>query len=256
MGRGAFEVIWEIEPATSPDLRSVRLQIGVLSSVSSVFLIPDNHIGRATVSSIAVAHEVIDMGGRAIACLNARDRNTLGFRRDLLTAAAYGVDEFLFVYGDRPESGRRSDDLTVRTMLEKARRFDQRVAPLPLRLGAAAALTPLPPWKRAADFLVAQVGFSVDQLLRWRSALDFAGNVYAGVLVVASAPMAKKLSADFPQLEVPGWLVERVEQDTAAGVDFACEMVCAIRDSGAFDGVHLIPVRRYRDVARRLENLL
>ena len=45
------------------------------------------------------------MGGRSIACLNARDRNLLGFRRDLLTAAAYGVDEFLFVYGDRPESG-------------------------------------------------------------------------------------------------------------------------------------------------------
>ena len=45
------------------------------------------------------------MGGRAIACLNARDRNVLGFRRDLLTAAAYGVDEFLFVYGDRPETG-------------------------------------------------------------------------------------------------------------------------------------------------------
>ena len=45
------------------------------------------------------------MGGHTIACLNARDRNLLGFRRDLLTAAAYGVDEFLFVYGDQPESG-------------------------------------------------------------------------------------------------------------------------------------------------------
>ncbi len=132
MAAGTFEVICEIEPATSPDLRQVRLQIGVLSAVSSVFLIPDNHIGRATVSSIAVAREVIDMGGRAIACLNARDRNTLGFRRDLLTAAAYGVDEFLFVYGDRPESGRRSDDLTVRAMLDEARRFEhhhQRRAP-------------------------------------------------------------------------------------------------------------------------------
>ena len=91
MTEGAFEVICEIEPATSPDLRRVRHQIGELSAVSSRFLVPDNHIGRATVSSIAVAHEVIEMGGRAIACLNARDRNTLGFRRDLLTAAAYGV---------------------------------------------------------------------------------------------------------------------------------------------------------------------
>src|SRR3954449_1505544 len=119
----AFEIVCEIEPPTKPDLRHVRHQIGVLAPVAHSFLIPDNHIGRATVSSIAVAHEVDAMGGRSIACLNSRDRNLLGFRRDLLTAAAYGVDEFLFVYGDRPETGRRSDDLTVRSMIDEARRF-------------------------------------------------------------------------------------------------------------------------------------
>ena len=99
-----FSIVCEVEPATRADLMQVRQQIGVMSRIASSFLIPDNHIGRATVSSIAVAHEVALMGGRAIACLNARDRNVLGFRRDLLTAAAYGVDEFLFVYGDRPET--------------------------------------------------------------------------------------------------------------------------------------------------------
>jgi len=102
-----FGLVCEVEPATTPDLMRVRHQIGVMSKIASAFLIPDNHIGRATVSSIAVAHEVALMGGRSIACLNARDRNLLGFRRDLLTAAAYDVDEFLFVYGDRPESGTR-----------------------------------------------------------------------------------------------------------------------------------------------------
>jgi methylenetetrahydrofolate reductase (NADPH) len=76
---GDFEVICEIEPATQPDLVRVRRQIGVLSAITSRLLIPDNHIGRATVSSIAVAHEVALMGGRAVACLNARDRNILGF---------------------------------------------------------------------------------------------------------------------------------------------------------------------------------
>ena len=73
----AFELICEIEPPTKPDLKHVRHQIGVLSKVADGFLIPDNHIGRATVSSIAVAHEVELMGGRSIACLNSRDRNLL-----------------------------------------------------------------------------------------------------------------------------------------------------------------------------------
>jgi hypothetical protein len=101
VGRG-FEIVCEVEPATHSDLMRVRHQIAVLSRVASSFLIPDNHIGRATVSSVAVAHEVGKMGGQPIACLNARDRNVLGLRRDLLTAAAYGVQELLFVYGDRP----------------------------------------------------------------------------------------------------------------------------------------------------------
>ena len=100
-----FRIVCEIEPPTRPDLKHARHQIGVLSPVSDSFLIPDNHIGRATMSSIAVANEVQAMGGRSIACLNSRDRNLLGFRRDLLTAAAYGVDQFLFVHGDKPSAG-------------------------------------------------------------------------------------------------------------------------------------------------------
>lgn len=253
-----FRVVCEVEPATQPDLMRVRHQIGVLSAISSAFLIPDNHIGRATVSSIAVAHEVARMGGRAIACLNARDRNVLGFRRDLLTAAAYGVNEFLFVYGDRPESGRRSDDLTVRSMLAEARRFAaSHGSPAgPLQVGVTSTLRPLPAWKQEADFLFAQVTFSLDRLLEWRAALAFDGPVYAGVMVVASAEMGRKLTSQIPQLAVPDEVLRQLEEHPEAGVDLACELVAQIRDSGAFDGVHLIPVRRYREVARRLETTL
>src|SRR5882757_8348247 len=144
-----FQVVCEIEPPTRPDLMHVRHQIGTLSKVASSFLIPDNHIGRATVSSVAVAHEVQAMGGRSIACLNSRDRNMLGFRRDLLTAAAYGVEEFLFVYGDRPESGSRSDDLTVRSMLAEARRFAAAHEAWSggIRLGVTSGLRQLPSYK-------------------------------------------------------------------------------------------------------------
>jgi methylenetetrahydrofolate reductase (NADPH) len=257
MANPPFEVVCEIEPATGPDLRRVRHQIGVLSAVSSTFLVPDNHIGRATVSSIAVAHEVTLMGGRAIACLNARDRNTLGFRRDLLTAAAYGVDELLFVYGDRPESGRRSDDLTVKVMIEQAREFNARHmnGGPGFRAGVATQLAPLPAWKKEADFLFVQASFSLERLLEWRASLDFAGPVYAGVLVLASAPMARKLAATVPQLAAPEHLIAQVERDRSAGVEFGCQMVCDIRSAGGFAGVHLIPVGRYREVARRLEEL-
>jgi methylenetetrahydrofolate reductase (NADPH) len=251
-----FELVCEIEPATTGDLMRVRHQVGVMSRVASMFLIPDNHIGRATVSSIAVAHEVALMGGRALACLNARDRNVLGFRRDLLTALAYGVEEFLFVYGDRPETGSRSDDLTVRAMLTEARRFPQQAGTSSrLRVGVTTGLRALPRWKTEADFLFVQVSYSLEELLAWRATIEFDGPVYAGVMAVPSAAMAAKLSAAIPQLTVPADVIERLEGDPGAGVELACEAVEAIRASRQFDGVHLIPVTRYREVATRLELL-
>jgi 5,10-methylenetetrahydrofolate reductase len=251
---GGFELICEVEPATRPDLTGVRHQIGVMSRIATAFLIPDNHMGRATVSSIAVAHEVSLMGGKPIACINARDRNQLGFRRDLLTADAYGVTDFLFVRGDRPESGARSDDLTVKLMLELARRSEPDRS-VNRRIGVAAGPGPLPSWKREADFVCVQVAHSLPALLAWRDGARFDGPVYAGVLVLASAAMARKLSAEVPQLAVDRAIVDQLERDPDAGVDMACELIGALRQSGALDGVHLIPVTRYREVAARLEQL-
>ena len=251
-----FELVCEIEPPTRPDLTRVRHQIGVLSLVADSFLIPDNHIGRATVSSVAVAHEVQAMGARGIACLNSRDRNLLGFRRDLLTAAAYGVDRFLFVHGDKPTAGGRTSELTVRAMIEEARGAAEDPAFAgcpPFGVGVTSGLRPVPAWKTAADFTFVQVSFSVDALLRWRESTSLQVPVYAGVMVLASAGMARNLASAIPDIDIPGQLVEDVERDRSAGVDAACEQILAIRDSGAFDGVHLVPVSRYREVAARLE---
>jgi methylenetetrahydrofolate reductase (NADPH) len=233
----------------------VRHQIGVLSKVATGYLIPDNHVGRATVSSVAVAHEVDRMGGRAIACLNARDRNALGFQRDLLTSAAYGVDEFLFVYGDDPAAGARTGQLTVRSMIEHLRRFgDEHPGTAGrLRAGATTRLRPVPAWKRDADFLFVQVSFDLDALLAWRDTVDFDGAVYAGVMVLPSASMARKLVAAIPEIDVPDHWLEAIEGDRTAGVELACDLAASVAASGAFDGVHLIPGVRYRETASRLE---
>ncbi|MEU5993559.1 methylenetetrahydrofolate reductase [Spirillospora sp. NPDC047418] len=254
-----FEVVCEVEPPTRPDLQKVRHQIGVLSPVADSFLIPDNHIGRATVSSVAVAHEVQAMGARGIACLNSRDRNLLGFRRDLLTAAAYGVERFLFVYGDKPRAGGRTSELTVRAMMEEARAASEDevfAGCRPFQVGVTSGLRSVPEWKQAADFTFVQVSYSVESLVRWRESVEVDGPVYAGVMVLASAGMARNLAAAIPDIDIPAELVEAVERDRAAGVAAACEQILALRDSGAFDGVHLVPVSRYREVAARLEREL
>jgi methylenetetrahydrofolate reductase (NADPH) len=245
-----FSIMCEIEPAVTPDLRRVRRQIVAFDGVTDLFLIPDNHIGRATVSSIAVSKEVADLGGTAVACVNSRDRNLLGFRRDLLTAAAYGVQRFLFVRGDDPIEGSRSD-LTVRQMLTEARAYPDATFTLGV---TARAGTAVPAWKHEADFWLVQATFDTDKLLSWRRSIDFDGKVYAGVLVVASAKMAARVASDLPEISVPSELIDELEHDGDAGVHRALAMVSGIQDSGAFDGVHLIPVGRYQQVARLLRS--
>jgi methylenetetrahydrofolate reductase (NADPH) len=181
------------------------------------------------------------------------------------------VDQFLFVYGDEPLAGARTSELNVRTMLTEGRAYadtldgsvhgggptggrhasGRHAGGSSMRFGATSGLRPLPAWKQEADFLCVQVGFSLDDLLAWRSTIAVDVPLYAGVIVIASARMAKNFT--IPGLTVPEDLVARLEKDRNAGVDAACDLVVGIRDSGAFDGVHLIPVARYREVAARLE---
>jgi 5,10-methylenetetrahydrofolate reductase len=124
------------------------------------------------------------------------------------------------------------------------------------RVGTAAGLRPLPAWKRSADFVFLQVSYSTDALLRWRDANPTDLPVYAGVMVLASAGMARRLAGTIPDIDIPNRLIEQVEEDPAAGIDAACDQVIRLRDSGAFAGVHLVPVSRFRQVAARLESAL
>jgi methylenetetrahydrofolate reductase (NADPH) len=72
-------------------------------------------------------------------------------------------------------------------------------------------------------------------------------------MVLPNAPMARKLVADIPEITVPESWIDAIERDRSAGVGLACELAHRIADSGAFDGVHLIPGVRYRETATRLE---
>jgi 5,10-methylenetetrahydrofolate reductase len=162
------------------------------------------------------------------------------------------VDEFLFVYGDDPAAGARTGQLTVRSMIDHLRHFGEEVQ-AGFRAGVTSRLRPLPAWKREADFLFVQVSCDLDALLDWRETVDFAGSVYAGVMVLPSAPMARKLVADIPEISVPPAWIDAIERDRNAGTELACDLAEAIAQSGAFDGVHLIPGVRYRETAARLE---
>ena len=253
--RSDFAILAEIEPATRPDLNGVRQQIAVLAPVADAFLVPDNHLGRATVSSIAVAHEVAYMGGRVVACINGRDRNELGFDRDLLTAAAYGVDHLLLVGGDRTPGDDCGMKVSAMLRSAKAAREDPRFRPFRgFTVGAAAQVgRPLVAWKREADFLLVQISFEdVERLVEWRRSIAFEGAVLPAVLVLASSAMADRLCQGNFGIEIPGAVRDRLAEEPDYGIQLAIDRLGALRRCGAFAGAHLIAGTRYRQVAQAL----
>jgi 5,10-methylenetetrahydrofolate reductase len=247
----SFDVIWEIDTPEGVDRSRLHRQIDVAADLAAAILVPENHTGRATVSSLAIAGEVRHRGVPAIACLNARDRNLLGLRRDLLTATFCGIDDVLLVYGDEPDVGERASGLTVRWMLEECR-----TTLTPMTVAVTSRLVRVPAWKLGADRIFVQVAYSVDELMRWRETVDFAGEIYAGVMVIPSAAMARRLGERIPQLRVPQRWIDAVEADPAAGVDMAAQLVDDIRESGGFDGVHVIAGTRQAELAGALQDVL
>jgi len=255
LGGDRFTVLCEVEPPRRPSLDHLRSQVDAMLEVADAFLIPDNHLGRATVSSLAVAQEVARMGGRAIPCLNARDRNLLGFRRDLLTAAAYGFDHLLFVHGDPPSAGKRTEELNVRDMIDEARGFGEdapREEYPGFKVGTVAKLARPLAWRSAADFVLVQVTYALDRLAGWARSLDYEGKMYAGVLVLENARMARRISATIPDISIPENVIKGLESDPSYGLDLALEQVEAVRSLKPFAGVHLISVKLFSQMAQRL----
>ncbi len=64
--------------------------------------------------------------------------------------------------------------------------------------------------------------------------------------------MAAQVNAFIAGITVPQAVVEKLDGNPELGIDLALSQVEEIRDSGAFEGVHLVPVGRYREVAERL----
>jgi 5,10-methylenetetrahydrofolate reductase len=218
-----FELLVEVAPPRRPDLTSIGPRLDALAPLADTFLVTDSPLGRPAVSALAVAAVVAARGGApAAVCLNARDRNLTGLRRDLLTAAAVGVGRVLCVFGDAPAAGARTDDLSVPVMLGET-------SAAGLEAGVSASISaPLPAWKRRAAFVVTQLSFDASALARWRDANDATADVYAGVMVAT------------PRSQVPGVDIPERLRAPAAAVEHAVTMIDELCNHGGFAGVHLV----------------
>ncbi|MBW3579079.1 MAG: hypothetical protein KY462_15345 [Actinobacteria bacterium] len=87
-----------------------------------------------------------------------------------------------------------------------------------------------------------QLSFNPTAVARWRDHSGFDGQVYAGVIVLASDKMAHRLAELIPGFDVPHKTLRRLRQSGSAGVDIAIEQIQRLRDDGAVDGATSSPL--------------
>lgn len=233
-----FRIIYEVEPPRDPDLTRFFRQLEIFGGVVDAVLIPDNHLGRPALSSVALAVAARREGHRPIVALNARDRNHLRLRSDLLTLQAFGIDEVLLLYGDVIEHGR--SDLTVRRMLEDTEASEG------MRRGVVAPVAKPLAWRSGADFLVTQLGMEgLAAASRLRSG-GWPKPIYAGTAALATKQLAQRVVSGIPGFVVADGYFDAFDADPEAG--FACalgwlDQLC----KAGIDGAHLVvPTGRVR----------
>jgi 5,10-methylenetetrahydrofolate reductase len=238
----SFRLVLEIAPPRVPDLGKVARQIELFGGLVDAVLVPDNSLGAAAMSSIVLGLEVRRMGVPALVALNARDRNHIRLRSDLITLRTTGIEEVLLLYGDRVERGR--SDLTVREMLSDP-------AGNGLRRGVAATVGRKLGWRSEADFLFCKLDYGRGDIAAWRVTTGFGGPVYGGVLALADEAMARRVASGVPELEPPPELLEAFATDGEAGFRHAIAQLERLRAAGV-DGAHLVVPARWRRFAEIL----
>lgn len=102
---GRFVVTTELNPPKGTDLTPLLDKAESLKDVVTAFNLTDSHTARMTMSPIAVAHLMLDMGLEPILQMTCRDKNRIALQADMLAASALGIANIVTMTGDPPGSG-------------------------------------------------------------------------------------------------------------------------------------------------------
>ena len=133
------------------------------------------------------------------------------------------MEEVLLLFGDRIEAGR--SDLTVRRMLEHE-------AGEGLCRGVVAPMTKALAWRRAADFLVTQLGSAGLASMAMLKEQAWSKPVYGGTCALPTRAMATKVIGAIPGFTVPDDFLDSFDEDPEAGFRFALDCLDDLCDGG------------------------
>jgi methylenetetrahydrofolate reductase (NADPH) len=279
---GKFLVTTEIGPPKGADISEVIHHIDLLKDKVDAINVTDHQSSIMRYPSLGGCLLVKELGGEPILQMTCRDRNRLALQADLLFAYSRGVYNVLCLTGDAVDVGDHKEakpvfDLDSVQLLEMIRtlKSGKDMAGNELKgtpdfcVGAsvhpeADYIAPqLVKFNKkvvaGAQFFQTQGIFELASFRRFMQyASQFEVKILAGIIVMASARMAKYMNDNVPGIIVPNAIIDELAtaekgKGLQKGIEIAVRLIKTLKEEDLSHGVHIMAVGNEKVVPEILE---
>ncbi len=266
-----FLVTTEVGPPKGADVSEMVHHIDILKDKVDAINVTDHQSSVMRFPSLGGCLVVKELGGEPILQMTCRDRNRLALQADLLLAYSRGIVNVLCLTGDSVDVGDHKDakpvfDSDSVQLLKMIRTMEsgKDVGGNDLKgvpkfcLGAsvhpeADLIEPqLIKFEKkvaaGAQFFQTQGIFDVASLRRFMQyASQFDIKILAGVIVLASARMAKYMNDNVPGIMVPQPIIDELAgvekgKGRQKGIEIAARLMKTIKEENLSHGIHIMAV--------------
>jgi len=277
-----FLVTTEVGPPKGVDVSEMIHHIDILKDRVDAINVTDHQSSVMRFPSLGGCLLVKEHGGEPILQMTCRDRNRLALQADLLLAYSRGIVNVLCLTGDSIDVGDHkeakpvfdSDSIQLLKMirtLESGKDVGGNDLKGTPKFCVGASVHPeadliepqLIKFEKkvtaGAQFFQTQGIFDVASLRRFMQyASQFDVKILAGIIVLASARMARYMNDNVPGIIVPQAIIDELAavekgKGLQKGIEIAARLIRTIKEENLSHGVHIMAVGNERVVPDILE---
>ncbi len=266
-----FLVTTEVGPPKGADISEMVHHIDLLKDKVDAINVTDHQSSVMRFPSLGGCLVVKERGGEPIFQVTCRDRNRLALQADLLFAYSRGISNILCLTGDSIDVGDHKEakpvfDLDSVQLLKMIKIMESGNDMAGNELKGAPKFCIGASVHPEADFIEAQLVkfdkkvtagaqffqtqgiFDLGSLRRFMQyASQFNPKILAGIIVMASARMAKYMNENVPGIIVPQAIIDELAtaekgKGLQKGIEIAARLIKTIKEENLCHGVHIMAV--------------
>ncbi|MBM3132690.1 MAG: 5,10-methylenetetrahydrofolate reductase [Chloroflexi bacterium] len=272
---GKFVVTAEVGPPKGTDIKETLHHIDLLKDKVDGINSTDNQSSVMRISSLGTCTLIKQHGGEPILQMTCRDRNRMGLESDLLAAYVLGIENVLCLTGDYISVGDHKDakpvfDLDSVQLIQTVRLMEQgkdlggNEMNAPVKFCCGAIVTPeadpIEPQllkyekkiKAGAEFIQTQAIYDIEnfkKFMTYARKVNKDTKILAGIVLLASAGMARYMNSNVPGIRVPQPLIDEMAGAAKGkaldkGIEIAGRMIKQLKQEKICDGVHIMAIGR------------